>query len=68
MFTSRGRSLTIALIAGALTIFGAGGALAADAGAGSRHLTGGDAPGPTHPVCEGWSPLIGSAICPKPGD
>jgi hypothetical protein len=26
---------------------------------------GGEAPGPTHPFCEGGSPLIGSPLCPS---
>ena len=25
---------------------------------------GGEAPGPTHPFCEGGSPLVGTAACP----
>jgi len=101
------RSLTIAVAAGALTLFGAGGALAVTSGgaAGPGNGTpvcstpgsplastpacapqqqppghqsvlpavpradahppeGGEAPGPTHPLCEGGTPLLGTPACP----
>lgn len=93
------RRLTIAIAAGALSLFGAGGALAATAAAGpgsgtplctapnspltatpacaaqqqppahqkvadARPPDGGEAPGPTHPLCEGGTPLLGTPACP----
>jgi hypothetical protein len=82
MLSSRRRILTIALVAGGLTMLGTGGALAAVDGAsalpGSSHPAmvaatgtqanppqGGEAPGPTHPFCEGGSPFIASPLCPS---
>jgi hypothetical protein len=80
MINTRRRILTIVLAAGGLTMFGAGGALAAAPHAQSAHPAvvthsqggtqadppeGGEAPGPTHPFCEGGSPLLGSPFCPS---
>lgn len=42
-------------------------AVAAESGAGVQAdpPEGGEAPGPTHPFCEGGSPLLGSPLCPS---
>jgi hypothetical protein len=75
------RALTIAVAAGALSLFGAGGALTLAAGSATQLAPGhqadvaaaspdayppqdGDAPGPTHPLCEGGTPFLGTPVCP----
>jgi hypothetical protein len=78
---SRRRILTATLAVGGLTMLGTGGASAAVAGpavpvrqpvvaapAASPQANppeGGEAPGPTHPFCEGGSPLLGTPFCPS---
>jgi hypothetical protein len=62
MPNTRIRKLTVALAAGALTMFGAAGAFAADEPPGGGDGGGG---GGQNPLCAG-TPLAGTPVCAQP--